>query len=76
MSSKYSFTSVPLVCRRARRLRRGTSLLLVEQDVTRALELADMVYLMNRGRIVFSRPAAGQRGEDVLECSLGIDVTS
>ena len=37
----------------------GTSLLLVEQYVTRALAAADYVYLMNRGRIVF----AGEAGE-------------
>ena len=32
----------------------GASLLLVEQYVSRALELADYVYLMNGGRIVFA----------------------
>ncbi|MBA4863793.1 ABC transporter ATP-binding protein [Streptomyces sp. PSKA54] len=37
----------------------GCALLLVEQYVTRALELADYVYLMNRGRIDF----AGEPGE-------------
>ncbi|MFE6755450.1 ABC transporter ATP-binding protein [Streptomyces sp. NPDC057684] len=37
----------------------GRSLLLVEQYVARALELADYVYLMNRGRIEF----AGEPGE-------------
>jgi branched-chain amino acid transport system ATP-binding protein len=52
----------------------GTSLLLVEQYVTRALELADTVYLMNRGQIVFSGPAADLRGEDVFERYLGIEV--
>ena len=52
----------------------GTSLLLVEQYVTRALELADTVYLMNRGQIVFSGPAAELRGEDVFERYLGIEV--
>ncbi len=55
---------------------RGTSLLLVEQYVTRALELADTVYLMNRGQIVFSGRASDLRGEDVFERYLGIDVTS
>lgn len=53
----------------------GTALLLVEQYVTRALELADDVYLMNRGRIVFSGPAADLRAEDVFERYLGIEVT-
>jgi branched-chain amino acid transport system ATP-binding protein len=37
----------------------GTSLLLVEQYVTRALEAADYVYLLDRGRIGF----AGEPGE-------------
>lgn len=37
----------------------GRSLLLVEQYVARAIELADYVYLMNRGRIEF----AGEPGE-------------
>jgi branched-chain amino acid transport system ATP-binding protein len=52
----------------------GTSLLIVEQYVTRALELADTVYLMNRGQIVFSGPATDVRGEDVFERYLGIEV--
>lgn len=38
---------------------RGTSLLLVEQYVTRALEVADWVYLLGRGEVVF----AGEPGE-------------
>jgi len=53
----------------------GTSLLIVEQYVTRALELADDVYLMNRGQIVFSGAAAELRAEDVFERYLGIEVT-
>ncbi len=53
----------------------GTSLLLVEQYVTRALDLADSVYLMNRGQIVFSGSAADLRGEDVFERYLGIEVS-
>jgi branched-chain amino acid transport system ATP-binding protein len=52
----------------------GTSLLIVEQYVTRALELADAVYLMNRGQVVFSGAAADLRAEDVFERYLGIDV--
>jgi branched-chain amino acid transport system ATP-binding protein len=53
----------------------GTSLFIVEQYVTRALELADDVYLMNRGQVVFSGAAAELRAEDVFERYLGIDVT-
>jgi branched-chain amino acid transport system ATP-binding protein len=51
----------------------GTSLLLVEQYVTRALELADDAYVMNRGQIVFSGAAADLRAEDVFERYLGIE---
>jgi branched-chain amino acid transport system ATP-binding protein len=36
----------------------GTALLLVEQYVTRALELADTVYLLNQGTLVYEGPAA------------------
>ena len=54
----------------------GTALLMVEQYVTRALELADTVYLMNRGQIVFSGAAADLRAEDVFERYLGIEVDS
>jgi branched-chain amino acid transport system ATP-binding protein len=54
----------------------GTSLLLVEQYVTRALDIADRVYLLNRGQIVFSGAADELEGEDVFERYLGIDVGS
>ncbi|MCW2616091.1 MAG: transporter ATP-binding protein [Frankiales bacterium] len=39
--------------------RAGQSLLLVEQYVTRALQLADYVYILDRGRVTF----AGESGE-------------
>jgi branched-chain amino acid transport system ATP-binding protein len=52
----------------------GTALLLVEQYVTRALELADTAYIMNRGQIVYSGAAAGLQGEEVFERYLGIEV--
>ncbi len=52
----------------------GTSLLLVEQYVTRALEIADRAYLLNRGEVVFSGPADELVGEDVFERYLGIDI--
>jgi branched-chain amino acid transport system ATP-binding protein len=54
----------------------GASLLVVEQYVTRALELADSVYLLNRGQIVFSGPANQVQGDDVFERYLGIEVTT
>jgi branched-chain amino acid transport system ATP-binding protein len=52
----------------------GSALLLVEQYVTRALELADTAYIMNRGRIVYSGAAAELQGEEVFERYLGIEV--
>jgi branched-chain amino acid transport system ATP-binding protein len=49
----------------------GTSLLLVEQYVARALELCDYVYILNRGRITFAGEPS-EVGEDiVLESYLG-----
>lgn len=49
----------------------GTSLLLVEQYVSRALKLADFVYVLNRGRITFAGEP-GELGDDaVLESYLG-----
>ncbi|MFZ0249527.1 MAG: ABC transporter ATP-binding protein [Acidimicrobiales bacterium] len=52
----------------------GTAVLLVEQYVTRALELADTAYIMNRGQVVYSGAAAGLQGEEVFERYLGIEV--
>jgi branched-chain amino acid transport system ATP-binding protein len=50
---------------------RGSSLLLVEQYVARALDLCDFVYILNRGRITFAGEP-GEIGEDiVLESYLG-----
>jgi branched-chain amino acid transport system ATP-binding protein len=49
----------------------GTSLLIVDQFVTRALAMASKAYVMNRGRLVFvGTPAELQRG-DVFEQYLG-----
>jgi branched-chain amino acid transport system ATP-binding protein len=36
----------------------GTTVLLVEQSVSRALEVADTAYFLERGQIRFSGPAA------------------
>ena len=52
----------------------GASLLLVEQYVTRALDLADTVYLLNRGQVVFSGAAGELSSQDVFERYLGIEV--
>ncbi|MCA1844459.1 MAG: ABC transporter ATP-binding protein [Actinobacteria bacterium] len=51
--------------------RTGASLLLVEQYVSRALELADHVYVMSRGRVTFSGPPAELDEENVLAGYLG-----
>ncbi|HEX3963098.1 MAG TPA: ABC transporter ATP-binding protein [Trebonia sp.] len=54
----------------------GTSLLIVEQYVSRALEIADYVYLLSRGTIAAQGDAAAMRGEDIFGKYLGIDVAS
>ncbi len=50
---------------------KGLSLLVVEQYVARALEIADYVYILNRGRICFAGEPAEVRDETVLESYLG-----
>jgi branched-chain amino acid transport system ATP-binding protein len=52
----------------------GTTLLIVEQYVSRALELADTVYLLNHGRIAFGGPSAGLDSEEIFERYLGVEV--
>jgi branched-chain amino acid transport system ATP-binding protein len=49
----------------------GLSLLVVEQYVARALELADYVYILNRGQICFAGEPGEVRDETVLESYLG-----
>jgi branched-chain amino acid transport system ATP-binding protein len=49
----------------------GTALLLVEQYVTKALELADHVYTLARGQIAFAGEPAELAGEDVFASYLG-----
>jgi branched-chain amino acid transport system ATP-binding protein len=51
--------------------RNGAALLLVEQYVTRALELADVVYLLNKGEITFRGSPAELSSEDVFAEYLG-----
>jgi branched-chain amino acid transport system ATP-binding protein len=51
----------------------GASLLLVEQYVTRALALADYVYLMNRGQIVYRGEPSELDDEDVFARYLGTE---
>jgi branched-chain amino acid transport system ATP-binding protein len=49
----------------------GISLLVVEQYVARALELADYVYILNRGRIRFAGEPSEVGDQTVLESYLG-----
>jgi branched-chain amino acid transport system ATP-binding protein len=53
---------------------RGTALLLVEQYVHRALELADFVFVLARGRIVFAGESGEVEGEDLVQRYLGVAV--
>lgn len=51
----------------------GVSILLVEQNVDQALELADIAYLLETGRIITSGPAATLRNDDQIRRSyLGV----
>ena len=52
----------------------GASLLLVEQYVTRALALADYVYLLNRGQVAYRGEPSELQDEDVFARYLGTDV--
>ena len=51
----------------------GVSLLLVEQYVTRALEVADWVYLLNRGQIAFAGEPAELDGDAVFNQYVGVE---
>lgn len=51
--------------------RSGISLLLVEQYVTKALELADVVYVMNKGSVVFGGSTSEISRADLFERYLG-----
>ncbi len=52
----------------------GVSLLLVEQYVTRALAIADYVYLLNRGEVTFAGEPSELEGEDVFTQYVGADI--
>jgi branched-chain amino acid transport system ATP-binding protein len=52
----------------------GSSLLLVEQYVTRALAAADFVYLLNRGEIAFAGEPSELVDQDVFTQYVGADV--
>jgi len=54
----------------------GVALLLVEQYVTKALALADYVYLLNHGRVRFAGEPAELEAGDIFEEYVGVPVTS
>jgi branched-chain amino acid transport system ATP-binding protein len=54
--------------------REGTSLLIVEQYVYRALAVADQAYLINHGRMAFSGPPDELQKLDIFERYLGAEV--
>jgi branched-chain amino acid transport system ATP-binding protein len=56
--------------------REGTSLLIVEQYVNKALAIADYAYILGRGRITFAGDASELVDEDVFHRYLGIEVGS
>jgi branched-chain amino acid transport system ATP-binding protein len=52
----------------------GTTILLVEQYATHALRLADLVYLLDRGRLVWAgEPGELQASKVLMESYLGVD---
>jgi branched-chain amino acid transport system ATP-binding protein len=53
----------------------GTSLLLVEQYVTKALAMADYVYVLSRGELTFACEPAELSGDDVFARYLGMDMS-
>ena len=53
--------------------REGSSLLLVEQYVTRALAIADYVYLLNRGSVAFAGEPSELGAEEVFAQYVGAD---
>jgi branched-chain amino acid transport system ATP-binding protein len=54
---------------------RGAALLLVEQYVGRALELADFVYILNKGRVQFVGEAGELGEEQILASYLGVEAS-
>jgi len=70
-----SFGLAPLVVRDIFRIMRrinseqGVSMLLVEQNATLALDLADQVYLLETGRVVVSGPSAVVRNDEAVRRS-------
>lgn len=55
------------------RLQAGTTLLLVEQDLGRAMAFADRVLCLREGRIVLAAPAAGLDRQTVTDAYFGME---
>lgn len=51
----------------------GRSLLIVEQYVQRALEVADTAYLLDRGEVAYSGPAGALDADVILKSYVGVD---
>ena len=70
-----SFGLAPLIVReifgimRAMREAEGVSILLVEQNASLALDLADQAYLLETGRMVMAGPASELRADDAIRRS-------
>ena len=54
----------------------GVSLLVVEQYVNKVLAIADYVYILGRGEVIFAGDSAELAGEDVFGHYLGIEATA
>jgi branched-chain amino acid transport system ATP-binding protein len=54
----------------------GVALLLVEQYVSRALELADRVVLLDRGHVAYTGDTATMDEAELMKTYLGVDVES
>jgi branched-chain amino acid transport system ATP-binding protein len=52
----------------------GVSLLLVEQYFHRALDLADKVYMLNRGRVVFTGEPSELDADSIIRSYISLDV--
>ncbi len=50
----------------------GTALLIVEQYVSRALQIADTAYLLDRGSVAFAGPTAELDGDELTRRYLGV----